>query len=115
MMRSAATLRGQRELAGPRAHSGSRMPPPGGPPREALASAERNGLLEVAGHARAVLASVALLNGRPREASALLSLARQVACQTNSKPLQVRVYLWSGFAAFQQKRWGDALNSARLA
>jgi LuxR family transcriptional regulator, maltose regulon positive regulatory protein len=83
--------------------------------RQALECAERDGLREVAGYARAILAAVALSAGRRREASALLESARQTVRETSSVPLQVQVYLWSGKAAYDQKRWGEALASVQLA
>jgi ATP/maltotriose-dependent transcriptional regulator MalT/DNA-binding SARP family transcriptional activator len=83
--------------------------------RQALERAERGGLLEVAGHARAVLAAAALAAGRRREAASLLDAARQAVHETGSKALEARAYLWSGLAAYEQRRWGEALACVQVA
>lgn len=83
--------------------------------RHAIEEAERNQLVEVGGHASVVLAAVALASGQRRTADAILERARQIARETGSQPLQVRAYLWSAHAAYQRKRWGEALSCARLA
>ncbi|HEX2036418.1 MAG TPA: tetratricopeptide repeat protein [Chloroflexota bacterium] len=83
--------------------------------RQALDLAERCGLLEVHGHASALLGAASLLEGRRREASALLEGARQVAQETANAALRVRVYLWSGLTAYQQKRWGESLACVQVA
>jgi ATP/maltotriose-dependent transcriptional regulator MalT/DNA-binding SARP family transcriptional activator len=83
--------------------------------REALDGALRSGFAEVAGHARAVLAAAALVGGRPREAATLLDEARGAVRETSSKALEVRVYLWSATAAYQQRRWGEALACVEVA
>jgi DNA-binding SARP family transcriptional activator len=93
-----------------------------GSPPAAKAAAQRaleigreGGALEISGHARATLAAVALRLGRRREASSLLEGARADARETQGKELQVRVALWSGQLAMEEKRWGEATTYVQLA
>ncbi|HEV2123415.1 MAG TPA: tetratricopeptide repeat protein, partial [Chloroflexota bacterium] len=83
--------------------------------RQGLEAASSAGLLEVAGHARAILAGIALAADRRREAASLLEGARRVASDTESQELRVRAYLWSGYASYKQKRWGEAHACVQIA
>ena len=82
--------------------------------RRALAMAS-GGLEDLSGHASAILAGVALAEGRRKEAAALLATAREAARETNNKALQARAYLWSGLLAHGQRRWGEAITAVRIA
>ena len=83
--------------------------------RKALEVAADRDLPELAGQAHALLAGAALLQQRTKEAGIHLAAAREAARQTGSKSLQVRSYLWSGLAAYQRKRWGEATSAVHLA